>query len=426
MSKYEFLIVGAGAGGATLARELSRRGRRVLVVERGVPESSLGTYKDGVRCYDCNKITQIPKHSVEGVTLWRAFAAGGSTLVSCGNGVPSLLDELADLGITLEDELAEVTAELQIAPIDEGLLSEGSRALRRAAHALGYQMDPMPKFIDAEKCIRCGNCVLGCRTGARWTAERYLEEAQAQGVEVRYGTRVRRVLVEGGRARGVEVAGPERDLELAADAIVLAAGGLSTPVLLQDSGVEAGEGLFVDLMVNVYGVTQGLNQINEPQMALVNREFHEEEGFLLSPYVSHPRRVRFLEIGPKGYALPTRRLLGLMVKIADEPSGRVHPDGSVSKVVTEADARKLERGAAIAREILVEAGVDERTLIQTKPAGAHPGGTAAVGRVVDGDLQTRVPGLFVCDASVLPAAPGAPPIVTLVALAKRLAKTLAG
>jgi choline dehydrogenase-like flavoprotein len=287
-------------------------------------------------------------------------------------------------------------------------------------------MDPMPKFIDAEKCIRCGNCVLGCRTGARWTAERYLEEAQAQGVEVRYGTRVRRVLVEGGRARGVEVAGPERDLELAADAIVLAAGGLSTPVLLQDSGVEAGEGLFVDLMVNVYGVTQGLNQINEPQMALVNREFHEEEGFLLSPYVSHPRRVRFLEIGPKGYALPTRRLLGLMVKIADEPSGRVHPDGSVSKVVTEADARKLERGAAIAREILVEAGVDERTLIQTKPAGAHPGGTAAVGRVVDGDLQTRVPGLFVCDASVLPAAPGAPPIVTLVALAKRLAKTLAG
>lgn len=426
MSKCEFLIVGAGAGGATLARELSRRGRRVLVVEQGVPESSLGTYKDGVRCYDCHKLTQIPKHSVEGVTLWRAFAAGGSTLVSCGNAIPSLLEELADLGITLEEELAEVTAELQIAPIDEGLLSEGSRALRRAAHALGYRMDPMPKFIDAEKCIRCGNCVLGCHTGARWTSERYLEEAQAHGAEVRYGTQVRRVLVEGGRARGVEALGPEGELELRAETIVLAAGGLGSPVILQNSGVEAGEGLFVDLMVNVYGVTQGLNQIREPQMALVNREFHEEEGFLLSPYVSHPRRVRFLEIGPKGYALPTRRLLGLMVKIADEPSGRVHPDGSVSKAVTEADARKLERGTAIAREILVEAGVDERTLIQTKPAGAHPGGTAAVGRVVDGDLQTRVPGLFVCDASVLPAAPGAPPIVTLVALAKRLAKTLAG
>ncbi|MFP4343466.1 MAG: FAD-dependent oxidoreductase [Anaerolineales bacterium] len=424
MSKHEFLIVGAGAGGATLARELSRRGRRVLVVEQGTPESSLGTYRDGVRCYDCNKITQIPKHSVEGVTLWRAFAAGGSTLVSCGNGVPALIDELADLGIALDEELAEVTAELQIAPIDEALLSEGSRALRQAAHTLGYRMDPMPKFIDAAKCIRCGNCVLGCRTGARWTSERYLQEAQAQGGEVRYGAQVRRVLVEGEKARGVEALGPEGALELQADAVILAAGGLSTPVVLQNSGVEAGEGLFIDLMINVYGVTQGLNQINEPQMALVNREFHAEEGFLLSPYVSHPRRVRFLEIGPQGYALPTRRLLGLMVKIVDEASGRVHPDGSVSKAVTEADARKLERGAAIAREILVEAGVDERSLTQTKPAGAHPGGTAAVGRVVGSDLQTRVPGLFVCDASVLPAAPGAPPIVTLVALAKRLAKTL--
>ncbi|MCF7891284.1 ferredoxin, partial [Candidatus Bipolaricaulota bacterium] len=41
------------------------------------------------------------------------------------------------------------------------------------------------------------------------------------------------------------------------------------------------------------------------------------------------------------------------------------------------------------------------------------------------DLQTRVDGLFVCDGSVLPTAPGMPPIVTICALGKRLANTLA-
>ena len=47
-----------------------------------------------------------------------------------------------------------------------------------------------------------------------------------------------------------------------------------------------------------------------------------------------------------------------------------------------------------------------------------------VGSVVGKDLQTEVNNLFVCDASVLPKAPGMPPILTITALAKWLAKIL--
>ncbi|MBU4608864.1 MAG: GMC family oxidoreductase, partial [Methanobacterium sp.] len=39
---------------------------------------------------------------------------------------------------------------------------------------------------------------------------------------------------------------------------------------------------------------------------------------------------------------------------------------------------------------------------------------------VDENLETKIKGLFVADASVLPLAPGAPPILTIIALAKRL------
>ena len=70
----DFVIVGSGAGGATLARELAVRGQSVLVLERGKHEEKVGTYKDAGRFYDISsKLTNMPRKSKEGVVLWRAF-----------------------------------------------------------------------------------------------------------------------------------------------------------------------------------------------------------------------------------------------------------------------------------------------------------------------------------------------------------------
>ncbi len=424
--RYEFLIVGSGAGGATLARELSRRGREVLVVERGRHEEKIGTFRDALRYFDANRLTKTPAKSKEGVILWRALMAGGSTVVSAGNATRCLEEELADFGITLDEEFAEAEREMGVCPVAEGLLSEGSERIMWASKELGYKMELMPKFIDPVRCQKCGLCPLGCAKGAKWTALDYLEEAGQNGADILYNTTVEQVLRENGRAKGVRGRGPHGEIDIPADVVILAAGGLGTPVILQRSGIEeAGRGLFVDLLVNTYGVTEGLNQVHEPSMALVDHEFHRSKGFILSPHVNLPRMVRFMEVGAKGLALPTRRLMGIMTKIVDEPAGRVYPDGTVSKPVTERDWTRLREGSSIAKEILVKAGADGKSIVISNPQGAHPGGTAAIGRVVDENLQTGVDNLFVCDASVFPTSPGMPPILTIVALAKRLAKTLA-
>jgi len=46
-------------------------------------------------------------------------------------------------------------------------------------------------------------------------------------------------------------------------------------------------------------------------------------------------------------------------------------------------------------------------------------------KVINENFETEIDNLYVCDASILPSAPGNPPILTIVALAKRLAANLA-
>ncbi len=82
----------------------------------------------------------------------------------------------------------------------------------------------------------------------------------------------------------------------------------------------------------------------------------------------------------------------------------------------------MQQGVGKAREILLHAGAEK--LYNTVWTSAHPGGSARMGKVVDTNLMTEYENLYVCNCSVIPTEWGLPPTLTLLALAKRLAKHL--
>jgi len=422
---YEYVVVGSGAGGATVARELGKAGKNVLVIEKGKNESKIGTFLDALRFYDANKITRIPTKSKEGVILWRVFMSCGTTMVSMANGVRCLQKELNDYGLDLEDEFKDAESELNIKPIPDSLLSEGGLRIREASRMVGHPLTNMPKFLEAERCKRCGHCSLGCKYNAKWTTYNYLKEAQQFDTEVLYDSEVIKVLVENGKVRGVRVANENGNKDIRTDNVILSAGGLGSPVILQKSGISnAGTHLFIDLIINTYAKTPDFSIMHEPQMSLINHEYHQDRGFIISTCINSPPEVRLMELGIAGFSMPTKRLVGIMTKIADDATGRIYPDGSVSKKPSIADQEKLSEGTQIAKEILIKAGAEPKTIRYSIPQGAHPGGTAAMGRIVNNHLETEIKNLYVCDASVLPKSPGLPPILTIIALGKRLSKEL--
>ena len=422
------VVVGSGVGGATVARELSIRGYKVTIIEKG-RYHKLGTARRALNFYSGSLWNFCPGElSKEGTEVLRTIMVGGSSMVTLGNGVRAFQTGFKAMGINLDKEFDEAEAELGVAPLPERLMGERTRRLREASEEVGYKVKPMPKFVDFDRCRSCGLCVLGCRYGAKWTSQKFLSEARRAGAKILTETSVDEVIHSGGEVKGLKVHKESSGAsEINAENVVLAAGGIGTPIILQKSGLEnAGSNLFLDLFVNTYGILNDGHMEEEMGMATVIDELHESQGFILSPILDmFLDMFLYLPLLKKLRAFRRDRTLGLMTKIVDEDVGKVSPDGTLSKPVTESDRKKLSRGEEISKEILLQAGVNPKSLYTTKVRGAHPGGTAGIGRVVNTDQETEVDRLFVSDASIFPKPLGIPPVLTIVAISKRFAKRLA-
>jgi len=421
--EYDYIIVGAGLCGLVLAKELSKRNKKVLILERGGFLDKLGKVRYCVGFYDKHN-TLIGSN--QGVPVYRVFGVGGTSIVSCGNAVELSEEEHKRIGIDFRSELAEAKKESYVR---ENGLSVGPAAYKiaKAADKLGYHMRPMPKFSITGTCFACGNCTLGCKYNVKWTSRECLKEINNKNLQLVTGFLAEKVLSSDGIAIGIEARGPNfRKQRFFGEKIILSAGGIGTPIILQNSGVEAGNNLFVDLFNITYGIQKEFNQKKELTMSFVCDKFHKDEGFVLAPSVDD-NFVTFTVLAKPADKLKVFKLnhvMGVMNKIADDNVGRVYKNGRIDKTPTENDLKKLKKGSDIAKEILVSCGVKPGNIFVTRPSGAHPGGTAAIGKVVNQQLETQMKNLYVCDASVLPFALGLPPMLTLIALTKWFAKNI--
>ncbi len=394
------IVVGTGAGGGILAYELARNDVPVTILEKG-PYINSG---DAFKYYD--------KYSDE-VDLLTTTCIGGASIVSMSNMVRALDEEFLEYGIDLTDAYEYVEELVGVHQLDDSHIGKGTRAFLDAGHELGLNTMKMPKAIREEDCIQCGKCAFGCPVNAKWSGKDFVDLAVEAGAELICDAEVVRVISKDSKATGVEYIKDDKKQSVYSDTVILAAGAIGSTLILRSSGIEdAGRELFFDPFVSVGGYIKDINFNTEVQMAgLVIGK-----NFVLSPHFSS-----FIRANIPDDSVEDKDILSIMVKTADECRGFVCDDGDVVKINTINDIRYLAEGVATAGFILENAGVDPNTIGSTVYRGAHPGGTAPIGKIVDSNQETSIEGLYVSDASVLPISPGKPPILTILALSKRLA-----
>jgi choline dehydrogenase-like flavoprotein len=309
-----------------------------------------------------------------------------------------------------------------------------STRLAEAASSFGQEWFPQPKFMKPAKrkhpdsAFPCtASCMLGCRCGAKWNAAEWVDEALQLGAHIRKGARVRSVRIENGRVTGVRGTLWGRPFTARAGIVVLCAGGLGSPRILQQSGFHrAGVGMAMDTTLMVYGFSRYPGTGKEPPMTWSYENM--DIGYMLStltdPWLLYPLIAARKGLAPLLRWAEWDRMLGLMIKLKDDISGGVFPNGRISKPLTPGDSKRLQFAYEDCRRILLKAGARASTIFMTPLRGTHPSGTVRVGKMLDNRLETEVEGLYVCDASVFPESLDRPTVLTIIGLARRLANDL--
>jgi len=382
---YHFIIIGAGVGGCTLFKELNEKypNKKILLLEMG------------------NRRIRYNSTGSE-VQILYITALGGSGLGAVGN---AMRIDLRDIGIRDREIYEEIERELNVRVVPDSHINERSRYL------FHYRFKRTPKFIDFNRCSSCGMCARKL-CPYKWTPLRFLNMSNPYS-KVIPNFYVSSIVKEGDifKVEGYQLL-TGRKVTFQGEKVIVCGGGINSPRVLSSilDNEHLGKNLFVDIFLTVGGVLKNCNLDRSVPMALYKRY----DRFLLSPHYSlHLYRA----IKEEKRDVSSGDIYGIMVKIGDEGKGFVEGN-KVYKGVTERDKRILSKGIKKASHILEDMGIDR--IYRTVLRGSHPGGTCAMGKVVDKNFETEVEDLYVCDASVFPESPGLPPILGIVAMGKKL------
>jgi choline dehydrogenase-like flavoprotein len=481
----DVVVVGSGASGAVVAAELAEAGQRVIILEEGPhfapaevqrmrpSESVRHLWRDGATTFAVG----LGDSPMINVTMGRCV--GGSSVLTggvCFRTPDHVLDEwVRGRGLReltprgLEPAFLEVERQVHVEEVPVALRSRSTSLFGEGLAARGHTMKPTRRNTDG--CNGCGRCNFGCPHGAKLSVDRvYLPRALRAGAQLWSDCLVEKILVKGGRAAGISgrlLDGPRGRrrgrVEVRARRVIVAAGGVHSPLLLRASGVgrrsrQVGRNLTLHPAFRMMArFDERVDGWKGALQSAFSDSFERENITLVSLFLPPAILAATMPgVGPalaaRARAVPHLAVFGGLIH--DEAGGAVHRSLGREPILSyrmgARDRALVPRVVRILAETYFAAGAREVFLpvLGMHPVGPdafrrldlegiparrfecssqHPLGTCRMGpdpahSVVDPDGQSwDLPGLFVVDGSVVPTSLGVNPQLTIMALATHLA-----
>ncbi len=495
----DVIVIGSGAGGAVAAARLAEAGKRVIILEAGeFVRSDEFTEREAEMTERLYAEGGLRATDDLAVSMMQGATVGGSTTVNWMIMLRTpahVLDEWSRrFGLegmdasSLAPVFARIERDVHSARVPDDAHSPNNRILIDGARQLGWAVESA--YINARGCVRSGFCGQGCRYDAKQgTQQVYLPRALAHGATLYADARAERIdavsraatvnalpmkrVTATVRARGTPTSVAALTLE--APVVIVAAGAVETPLLLQRSGMGGGGvGRYLRLHPTtaaigvhdreIYGAT-GI-----PLSAMCDEFIRRDDngyGFWLECPPLHPS-IGSSAISGFGapHAAMMRRFPNLASTIAltrdgsdmQTSSGSVLLDARgrarIRYALSAPDAANVTASIEAAARLQLAAGATEVHTLHSTPVvvrserdlvklrtrstdanrltlfSAHVNGTARIGTdpaisgVTPEGERHGVRGVYVFDGSMLPTGVGVNPQETIMALSSVLAERL--
>ena len=484
-ARADVVIVGSGAGGAVMARELARDGRSVIVLEEGghytPDEYGAMTPSHSLRrlAREAGLGTAVGIGDTPLISVMAGKCVGGSSVLTggvCFRIPEEVLHEWShDLGLDhmtpekLDPFFHEVERTIHVETVPEHMRSRSTELFVEGGAKLGIPFKSMRR--NTEHCRGAARCNFGCPNRAKMSVDvSFLPDAFAHGARLFSDALVEKIDINGGRATGVrgrfldaETGEPRVPFEVRAKVVVVACGSLHTPVLLRRSGVDhhaIGRHLTLHPAFRVSALFDEHVGGWDGALQSVYSDHFQKDGITLVGVYS---AVNVLAAAFPGVAKEFRRLVEEMPRMAvfggmvhDDGGGRVHRWLSREPLVTyrmiPRDKARLMRGihtlgrmafAAGAKKVMLPIfgthGFDRESdldfLVDRPPSARrvecmafHPLGSAKMSaRPLGGVVKPTgeawdVDNLVVADGSVLPTSIGVNSQLPVMGVAMMLAR----
>jgi choline dehydrogenase-like flavoprotein len=257
----DVLVIGSGFGGAIPAYYLAAGGARVTVLERG-PRLATADFTHSLQLGTYNRIVDVVRGDGSAVVAGNCVGGGSVVYFAASLRAPAFVFERqGSLGRRIWPvSLTRAALDPWYDRVEEAIpvtrtawpdVSYAGGVLAAACHRAGHTCNPVPVAVDTGRCTNCNWMLSGCRFDAkRSMLLNYLPAAEAYGATIQPLHEVQTVgpsLVPGYRyAVTYTVLDPDdytctlQTGTVHAKVVVLAAGAVGTPVILQRSALLLG------------------------------------------------------------------------------------------------------------------------------------------------------------------------------------------